>query len=137
MIRQNAILPTDPKAASREFGVLWRELAKDVNSLILSVSALETTLAAISPIQSIQTGYAPVTVGSSGSGEDTMYKDITITAVDTAKSVVLIQPSVDAGDNYAPLITSARLTSTTNLRLSKGSGTSTYVSGRWTVIEYK
>lgn len=94
-------------------------------------------------VKSIQTGFANST-STAGAGEDAKYLDVAITAVaSTAKCVVLVIPdfynhfiSDTYGGNYQvfPAIRSARLTSTTNLRLSSLLAPS--IVGRWTVIEY-
>jgi hypothetical protein len=78
-------------------------------------------------IASIQTGYVS-SAPSAGSGEDAYYKDTTITAVaSTAKCVVLFQDQVGG--------CTARLTSTTNLRVSRLSNATVY--GRFVVVEFK
>lgn len=75
-------------------------------------------------INSIQTGYA--TANTIGAGEDAYYLDITITSVNTAKSVVLIQPG------SATAVT-GRLTAATTLRI----GSPGNVPARWIVVEFK
>lgn len=95
--------------------------------------------AATSPIKSIQTGYASSTAPSSGSGEDTKYLDVTISAVTAAKSVVMFEggagPSASAAMSYASTNKCTyRLTSSTNLRISNFSQTA--IVGRWQVVEY-
>jgi len=80
-----------------------------------------------SAIASIQTGYVSSSTGS-GSGEDTRYADVTISAVDTSKSVVIVHPQL--GDYPA----SGRLTSSTNLRL--GVNTTGWRNARWYVVEF-
>jgi hypothetical protein len=89
-------------------------------------------------VKSIQTGVNTTTSASTGTAgsEDDRYVDITISAVVVNKSVVLVQPIRDTSDGQ-PLCETARLTSTTNLRLSRrGVTTENYVAARWTVIEY-
>ncbi len=87
-------------------------------------------------IQSIQTGYSAGSSGSSGSGEDQHYLDITISAVVVAKSIVLLQDFSDSSGIW--FVTSGRLTSTTNLRIGTiGSGFSSAFYGRWVVVEFK
>ena len=99
-----------------------------------------------SAVQSVQEGYIDVTSLSTGSGEDTRYKDITISAVDTAKCVcrfvgTMASSSANAryyNYNMAPAqhIPTAKLTSTINLRIGC-STTDAYIAGRWVVVEYK
>ena len=85
-------------------------------------------------IASIQTGYVSA-AGTAGTGEDAKYVDITITAVaSVSKCVVLINGSLPAG--YQATSCTARLTSTTNVRVSVPDGTAS-PRGRWTVIEFK
>lgn len=100
-------------------------------------------------VKSVQTGYTSGTGLSSGSGEDTRYRDITISAVaDITKCAVSF---VGSGGNSAAESTqisnigssifwvSARLTSTTNLRVAMSSnpGGTPYIAGRWAVVEYQ
>ena len=121
MIRQNPTFPTNPIEMAREMGVLWRELATELKSM--------------TKIKSIQTDVFYATTGTqAGTDEDDRYKDITITSVNTAKSVVMIQPIIDP--TYGQLATTARLTSATNLRISNSDSGSNYIGARWTVIEY-
>lgn len=99
-----------------------------------------------SVIQSIQTGYVSSPSVTSGSGEDGIYVDVTISSVDTAKTVVLAVEggagtnvtvaAAKSGGGTAYDVT-ARLTSSTNLRISCVSSSQTAISGRWTVVEYK
>ena len=95
-------------------------------------------------VKSIQTGYVSATA-SMGTGEDAMYYDVAITAVSSAnKCVVLIQPaisdesSVEGSTAYltAQTMSTGRLTSTTNLRLTTMAMYNSPIRGRWTVIEY-
>jgi hypothetical protein len=121
MIRQNPTFPTNPIEMAREMGVLWRELATELKSM--------------TKIKSIQTDVFYATTGTqAGTDEEDRYKDITITSVNTAKSVVMIQPIIDP--TYGQLATTARLTSATNLRISNSDSGSNYIGARWTVIEY-
>ena len=121
MIRQNPTFPTNPIEMAREMGVLWRELATELKSM--------------TKIKSIQTDVFYATTGTvAGTDEDDRYKDITITSVNTAKSVVMIQPIIDP--TYGQVATTARLTSATNLRISNSKSGSNFIGARWTVIEY-
>lgn len=104
-----------------------------------------------SVIQSIQTGRASGGL-STGTGEDSAFINVTISSVNTAKCVVLIDGVSWNQTGYLPyspatMAYSARLTSATNLRISlQGNaiienaargGTMQNMSGRWTVIEFK
>ncbi|MBI2882525.1 MAG: hypothetical protein HYY11_01225, partial [Candidatus Methylomirabilis oxyfera] len=94
-------------------------------------AATRTLTAAPSVIASIQTGFlsgAP----SSGTGEDARYLDVTIAAVNTAKSVVLLNGEGN-GNSYVAL--TGRLLNSTTLRVAD----STVITGlncRWTVVEF-
>jgi hypothetical protein len=86
-------------------------------------NTIQTTVVA-----SIQTGFVQNLPPSTGSGEDAYYLDVTITAVaSTSKVDVTFQDQVGG--------CTARLTSTTNLRIARQ--TNTTISGRWRVVEYK
>lgn len=97
-------------------------------------------------VESIQEGYIDVTSLSTGSGEDTRYKDVTISAVDTTKCVCRFIGSManssakaryyNSGAYSYQAIPTAKLTSSTNLRIGC-STTDTYIAGRWVVVEYK
>jgi hypothetical protein len=79
-------------------------------------------------IASIQTGYVTVPSPLAGSGEDAYYGDVTITGVSSTQKCVVLYQDYNGGST-------ARLTSTTNLRISR-QATATF-RGRWTVIEFK
>ena len=111
-----------------------------------------TTLSELFPssaIESIQEGYVAATSLTAGSGEDAYYTDVTISAVVVAKSVVVFEGIAGNIGSYATAYTisstyfgrkpTARLTSTTNLRIASAGGTSppTHMTGRWKVVEYK
>lgn len=93
-----------------------------------------------SVIQSVQTGSFNG-FNLTGTGEDANYKDITISAVTVAKSIVLMQGSFTSNPGTELYTCLGRLTSTTNLRVSSksvmdtSSGNVPYV--RWTVVEFK
>jgi len=84
-------------------------------------------------VKSIQTGYLAPAAAAGGAGEDIYFRDVTITSVVVAKSIATFQAARDGAGVY--LIETARLTSTTNVRLASINGSST-VGGRWTVVEY-
>lgn len=91
-------------------------------------------------INSIQTGTVNTGTFSSGAGIDTKYVDVTITSVNTAKSVVIINGfGCNAGDILFPPC--GRLTSATNLRISAGgfnAGDVMFALGAtWQVVEFK
>jgi len=99
-----------------------------------------------SAIKSIQEGVLVGATNLSGSGEDKKYHDITISAVDTSKSIAFFEGSTSStlypglyygNSTYAIGVVQARLTSSTNLRLSTASGSNmTTITGRWKVVEY-
>ena len=110
-----------------------------------------TTLSELFPqsgIASIQEGYVGITTGlSSGSGQDLFYYDVTISAVDTAKAVATVVGSFAFSANAegayfttsasGTVIPYARLTSSTNLRISTGNPNgSPRLKCAWTVVEY-
>lgn len=96
-------------------------------------------------IKSHQTGYVSTTSLSSGSGEDTEYVDITISSVNTAKSLIFFDGGfADTVGNTT--FTSGgtgtqnptkRLTSSTNLRLAVPNTFAIACAGRWTIVEYR
>lgn len=92
------------------------------------------SISATGAIKSIQTGWVS-SLPSSGSGEDANYLDITIAAVTTSKSIVMIDGNTISNPTlYISNAMHGRLTSTTNLRVS---GRDTYIVGaRWTVVEF-
>lgn len=104
-----------------------------------------------SVIKSIQTDAVATSSISTGTGEDTRFIDVTISAVTTAKCVVLFEGgwnnngTVDIAASYIRWsgtgasfnigLCTARLTSTTNLRISTRLPC-TSMAGRWQVIEF-
>ena len=102
-----------------------------------------------SAIESIQEGYVAVASLTAGSGEDAHYTDVTISAVVIAKSVAVFEGIAGNNAGYPTAYTissgvfgrepTARLTSTTNLRIASAGGTTppTHMTGRWKVVEYK
>jgi hypothetical protein len=86
-------------------------------------------------IKNVQTGYVSGSA-SAGVDEDTRYIDVTISAAVVAKSLVIVQPGTDGTAYDTPLIHTGRLTSTTNLRLSKATSGTITMRGRWYVIEF-
>lgn len=99
-----------------------------------------------SVIKSIQTGYVNNSSLTTGTGEDNKYVDVTVSAVTTAKVVVLPFQGGFGGtalaaaaktlsssvDTYIP---TCRMTSTTNLRIST-IGNPSFLVGRWVIVEY-
>ena len=106
-----------------------------------------TTLSGLgSGIKSIQTAYVNTAPTGNSTGEDLSYLDITISSVDTTKCVI-IWDGVFASISYAPIsapgttyysyLSTARLTSSTNLRLSAARTISAHTfCGRYQVIEF-
>lgn len=87
-------------------------------------------------INSNQTGYINTAV-SSGSGEDYKYIDVTISAVTIAKCIINV---MGGNNNGGGVLLLARLTSTTNLRISAPSSTApapVNIIVRWNVVEFK
>lgn len=99
-----------------------------------------STLSQFRPaIKSQQTGYTTIgSLPSSGSGIDNRYYDITLgTEVNDTKCVIDVRGYSTNEGNYNPGLLAARLTSTTNLRLSSGGSTNSGAYGcRWTVTEF-
>lgn len=108
-------------------------------------------------IKSIQSGKVDTSTLSSGSDDELKYLNVTLTAVTTAKCLVLLQVFAGSSPSPADALPMARqasftapasgynvaparayLTSTTNLRIYTGL-TASYValSGRWWVVEFK
>lgn len=100
---------------------------------------LDATVLVDGVIKSVQTGYAdPATILPNGAaGQDYWHFNIGISAVAMNKSIVLFQPI--GLQSTIPLMT-ARLTSSTNLRISrKGQATPSdfgTAGGQWTVLEF-
>lgn len=94
-------------------------------------------------VKSIQTGYTSSSV-SNGTGEEAGYLDVTISSVNTSKSVCMLiggnsSSTVEAwrqtGSAAGVYLVSAKLASETVLRLSTV-GNQTIITARWTVVEY-
>ena len=115
----------------------------------ISTRATAADVTGISPIESIQTGYLSGNVVSNGTGEDAHYCDVTISAVDITKCVILDDDLSYAGSaNNADILNGAdtergfnahgRLTSSTNMRVSSTSAVNGFLMyGRYTIIEFK
>lgn len=95
-------------------------------------------------LKSYQTGHVSSTSASSGTGEDARFVDVTISAVDTAKAFVYFVGGFSNGPNNTTLKSgptavyeaTARLTSSTNLRISTHVAAPTHMEGRWQVLEF-
>jgi hypothetical protein len=99
-------------------------------------------------LKSYQTGYVSATP-STGSGEDTSFYDLTVYSVSTSKTMCSFAGSGSISgasramayysQNGAEIqaILSARMTSSTNLRLatSYSSPAPTFMAGRWQIAE--
>jgi hypothetical protein len=93
-----------------------------------------------SVINSIQIGYNNnAGQWGTGTGEDIRYVDTTITAVNPSKSIVLVWGAVKDSTTGNVTTPTARLTSSTNVRMAFGynSGNPVVIFGRFTVIEFK
>lgn len=100
-----------------------------------------------SVVASLQTGYVGTNTVSTSTGEDLRFVDVTISAVSNVNKCfinfmgVSAQGGAASGNYYPPsgangtAAITARLTSTTNLRLSCAVAM-TGISGRWLVLEY-
>lgn len=98
-------------------------------------------------LKSFQTGY--LTGGASGSGtgadEDNRYRDVTVSAVNTAKTITAFQGNFTNNVTYAvyefaalpqnAMLVTTRMTSSTNLRLAASNYSSSEPRGRWQVAE--
>lgn len=105
-------------------------IAQWTNARALLLDNLASLLTGV--VNSIQTGYASAPT-SSGSGEDTAYADVMVSAVTVAKAFPLI---LVADAQSTSKFWTARLTSTTNLRLSCTAAAG-LVRIRWYLIEFK
>ena len=93
-------------------------------------------------IKSIQTGYFYGTYSYSGTGGETYFiQDLTISSVNTAKSISSIQtgflwPTIDPGTNTGTFGNmTTLLTSSTNLRVCGQYYAAARMGGRWYVVE--
>ena len=137
----DANISTRAAASTALSNATWTEaLAANLGALTPARAArLDATVLVSGVIKSVQTGYAdPASILPNGAaGQDYWHFDIGISAVDMNKSIVLFQPV--GAQSTVPLMT-ARLTSSTNLRISK-KGASTpsdfgTAGGQWTVLEF-
>jgi len=100
-------------------------------------AASRTLTSGPSQIKSFQTGYTTAN-GTAGSGEDARYIDVTISAVATDKCLLQVTGrwwEPDVGEKGAEKLT-ARLTSSTNLRISSNVLSPYATSLRWSVLEF-
>lgn len=89
----------------------------------------------VSAIKSIQSVYSSQATTNS-SGEDLRFIDVTVAAVtDTTKCYCYAAGTVTATTNYSGAI-SARMTSTTNVRLSTQASGASNIAARVYVVEY-
>jgi hypothetical protein len=102
-------------------------------------------------LKSFQTGYVSGAGGSLGSGEDNSFRNVTVSSVNTAKTVTSFQGSsigdFIGGGSYAydfsgfsnsTGITTTRMSTATNLVLAtaqRNSGNVAAITGRWQVAE--
>lgn len=95
-------------------------------------------------VKSIQSGFISSTSLSTGTGEDVKHVNVTVSAVDPAKSLVLfsggfagaIDGAQQTSGGSSAFSATQRLTSATNLRVSVASSFPTALVGRWTILEY-
>lgn len=83
-------------------------------------------------IKSIQTGY--VTGSTTGTGEDLVYADDTVSAVVVANSVVF---AFGSNTNFGGANLTGRMTSTTNVRVSDPINASGTIRARYYIVEYE
>jgi len=83
----------------------------------------------------VQTGTFSGARTGTGSGEDAAYWDVTVTAVVVAKCFCLVSDGWDTNATAIRIMT-ARLTSTTNLRIASPQAINNTI-GRWYVIEFR
>lgn len=125
----------------------------------ISSRALETTAQAIKAktdllsadalsgnVKSIQRGQLLSYSIQSGSGDEQIYRDITISPVNISKCVIFTEVGFGSSSSLATTISGssgssyrglAKLTSPTNIRFHSSTGTSSYiVHGSWTIVEY-
>jgi len=130
--------------------------ATELNAALAELQAAITALE--NKTVNVQTGYVSSsasvgsgsTVISTGSGEDAKYVDVTITAVSAVAncSVEFVGGATDGGtstgataeylgtSSSVAIKTTARLTSTTNLRIATSLTTAGFISGRWQVTDH-
>lgn len=95
-------------------------------------ATVRTLTTAPSVIRSIQTGYVDEATNTAATVEDTWYINVTIAPVDISKSVVFaVGVRHDAGSD-----STARLLSSTTVRVSKTTSSNAYLHCRWTVLEF-
>jgi len=128
----------------------------------ISSRALETTAQAIKAktdllsadalsgnVKSIQRGQLLSANTFGGSGDEQIYRDITISSVNISKCVIFTEIGFSAKANSAAYVAMsgstasevlrglAKLTSSTNLRIYSSFGNNTYfMHGSWTIVEY-
>lgn len=156
------VIGTNVQAYSTLLGQIAALNLSGQDGKVLGVSSGVLALIAAgggSVIKSSQSGYLNTssisTTGSAGT-EDYRYVDVTISAVDVTKAIVTFEGSMGSqgganatggyaqyGNNTITSIPTARLTSSTNLRISvsdKNNGlslnSSTSINGRWKVVEF-
>lgn len=91
-------------------------------------------------VKSVQVGYSFTASPSTGSGQDTRYLDVAISAVVVAKSMVILTrggafPNESASWEGAAFDASARLVNSTTLRIHCAAAQSA-LSANWQVVEF-
>lgn len=123
--RLDAAVTTRAAASGALSDAVWTNVK--AGYLDMAISAVP------SGIVGVQTGYVSSGSPSSGATEDTQYIDTTITAVaNVNKCLVIVQ--VAAGSSSSNF--TARLTSTTNVRVSCASASAT-MRARFYVVEFQ
>jgi hypothetical protein len=96
-----------------------------------------TLTSALTPIASVQRGTFLGNASSSGSGFDRYYEDVTITAVNLNKSMLIYSGCADGSNPPFPnAVLLGRFTSSTNIRFSTVT-TSRYFAFTWQVVEFE
>ena len=88
-----------------------------------------TLTQSISAVKSIQTGFIKA-AKLEGSGEDVNFRDITVSSVDTSKTIVFIQPHTREGKMY-----SGRMVDSKTLRVAMCMSI-TAIRCRWYIVEF-
>lgn len=97
-------------------------------------------------LKSFQTGFlSQATISPTGSGEDLFVRDVTVSSVNTSKTITAFQGSATynggayyRSDPVTPVwLMTTRMTSSTNLRIAQpgNSGSQTQMGGRWQAAE--
>ena len=107
------------------------------------MSLLSQFLPSTGGLKSFQTGFVSV-ASSEGSGEDLLFTEVTLSPVVASKTVTGFQGSGGTSTSaalYSSIsventgIVTARMTSSTNLRLAVSQSVAAFIRGRWQAAE--